>query len=163
MYSKPAPGLYVFPAVPSECYVIRVATCYARYLQVRTCQVQKIHDGMSRSQACGVQQGESPFQFARLILEAVHLDLVLLCQVVANQEGRHVLALVTLQLQDLAQLLVLHHGAVAAVLCSGREQEVHERPSHHIPQVTPRTPPNISSHTYASIMPMHPTHPSSEP
>lgn len=51
-------------------------------------------------------------------LEAVHLDVVLLGQVVANQKGRHVLALVALQLQHLAQLLVLNHGTVAAVLCT---------------------------------------------
>ena len=35
-----------------------------------------------------------------------------------HEEGGRILALVALQLDDLAQLRVVHHGAVAAKLCA---------------------------------------------
>lgn len=44
------------------------------------------------------------------------LNLVLLHQLLTKQEVADILALVALQLNDLAQLGVLHHGAVAAEL-----------------------------------------------
>jgi len=50
--------------------------------------------------------------------EAVNLDEVLLGELVGHQEAAHILALVALQLDDLPQLRVLHHGAVAAELCA---------------------------------------------
>lgn len=51
-------------------------------------------------------------------LEPVNFDQVLLRQVIANQEGRHILALVSLQLYDLAKLFIIHHVTVAAELCA---------------------------------------------
>ena len=55
------------------------------------------------------------------------LDEVLAGQLVAGQEDGHVLALITLQLDDLAQLVVLYHIPVAAEtlqrsIRSGRRQ-----------------------------------------
>jgi hypothetical protein len=40
-------------------------------------------------------------------LEAVNLYQILLCNVVGDQECRHILALITLQLNDLSQLCVI--------------------------------------------------------
>lgn len=51
-------------------------------------------------------------------LETVNLYQILLCDVVGDQECRHILALITLQLNDLSQLCVLHDCAVAAKLCA---------------------------------------------
>lgn len=48
-------------------------------------------------------------------------DEILLCQVVASQKHRHILPLITLQLDDLAKLSVLHHIAVAAELCTAAQ------------------------------------------
>jgi hypothetical protein len=58
--------------------------------------------------------------------EAVDLDLVLLGELVRDEECAHVLALVTLQLQHLAELLVLNHGAVAAVFCRLSGEKMHK-------------------------------------
>jgi hypothetical protein len=46
----------------------------------------------------------------------VHLDGILLGELVGDEKRRDVLALVTLQLEHLAEILVLNNGAVAAVL-----------------------------------------------
>jgi len=49
----------------------------------------------------------------------VNLDEVLLRELVSDEEPAHILALIALQLDDLPQLGVLHHRAVATELCRG--------------------------------------------
>jgi hypothetical protein len=49
-------------------------------------------------------------------LEAVNLDQILLDEALLRQELQHILALVALQLDDLAELRVIHNGTVAAEL-----------------------------------------------
>ena len=49
-------------------------------------------------------------------LETMDLDAVLLDDLVAHQESLDVLTVVTLKLNHLAQLLVVHDGTVAAEL-----------------------------------------------
>jgi len=56
--------------------------------------------------------------FTSMRLESVDLDQILLCQLVAHKERGHILSLIPLQLDDLAQLLIIHHVAVAAELCT---------------------------------------------
>ena len=51
-------------------------------------------------------------------LEAVDLNQIFLCQLVPHQERGHILSLIPLQLDDLAQLLIIHNVAVAAELCT---------------------------------------------
>ncbi len=46
------------------------------------------------------------------------LDQVLLGDVVACQEGRHILALITLQLDDVPQLAIFNNSPVATELCA---------------------------------------------
>ena len=57
--------------------------------------------------------------------EAVDLDQILLGKVVACQEHRDVLALVPLQLNDLAQLSIVDHVAVAAEFCGQMDSLQH--------------------------------------
>ena len=54
-------------------------------------------------------------------------DQVLLRQTVADQEGRHILALIPLQLDDLPELLIIHDVAVAAELCSQSQDQLEQR------------------------------------
>lgn len=50
----------------------------------------------------------------------MQLDGVLLYDVVLRQECADVLALITLQLENLAELFVLHNATVAAIFCTKR-------------------------------------------
>ena len=54
----------------------------------------------------------------------MYLDVVLLGQLVLHDKGRHVLTLITLQLQHLAGFFVFHDAAVAAVLLLQRLQNL---------------------------------------
>ena len=58
------------------------------------------------------------------VLEAVHLDRILLGKFVRDQKCRNVFALISLQLENFAKFFVFHNTTVAAVFCikwQGRE------------------------------------------
>jgi hypothetical protein len=59
----------------------------------------------------------------------VHLDGILLSQLVGNKEGRDVFTLVSLKLQHLAEFFVFNNTAVATVLCKNIKNKQSERDS----------------------------------
>lgn len=91
--------------------------CNHLYGLKQTCKVcGKHHDGWIADDGDHhIFPTMSPWR-TPFFLSSVHLDQFLLAQVVAHQKRSHVLSLISLQLQDFAQFLVLHDGAVAAVL-----------------------------------------------